>query len=143
MEKRININELEPKAYRALSGLERFSGDSDLNPFLKELIKVRASQINGCAYCIKFHRELALKEGESEERLSALAEWRNSPLFNREEKIVLSLTEEITHISKSGVARSTYEDAIRSLGENGVARVIMQIVAINAWNRIALSTNMQ
>jgi len=143
METRININSLEPKAYQAMFGLEKYLSSVELDPTLKELIKVRASQINGCAYCIQTHTEQARKQGETEQRIYALSAWRESPVFTAEERAVLALTEEITLIADQGLSDATYEQALELLGENGVAQCIMQIVAINAWTRIAVSTHMR
>lgn len=143
MTKRININELEPNAYKAMFGLDGYLGKSSLDTRLKELIKIRASQLNGCAFCIQMHTEQARKNGESEQRIYALSAWRESPLFNDEEKAVLSLTDETTFISRHGVSDDVYSAALSALGEHRLAQAIMEIVVINAWNRIAISTHMQ
>jgi AhpD family alkylhydroperoxidase len=107
---------------------------------LKELIKIRVSQINGCAFCINLHTKDARKMGETEQRIYALNAWRETPFFNATERAVLALAEEITHISVSGVSDETYNNALQSLGEERLAQTIMSIVVINAWNRIAIST---
>lgn len=143
MEPRININDLEPNAYKAMFGLEGYLEKTSLSPSLKELIKIRASQINGCAYCIQMHTQQARKNGETEQRLYALSAWKESPLFSDPERAVLTLTEEVTWISEKGVSSQTYNEALKALGENGLAQTIMQIVGINAWNRIAVSMHMQ
>jgi AhpD family alkylhydroperoxidase len=143
MESRINIQDLEPGAYGAMFGLEKYLDTAELSPALKELIKIRASQINGCAYCIQMHTEQARKQGESEQRLYALSAWRESPLFTEEERAVLDLTEEVTLIADGGLPQKTYERALDALDENQLAQCIMQIVVINAWNRMAISTHMR
>ena len=143
MNKRINIAELEPAAYQAMFGLEGYLAKTDLDGTLKELVKTRASQINGCAYCIQMHTEAARKAGESEQRLYALAAWQESPLFSSEERAVLSLTEAVTMISEDGVPESVYEEALDALGQNKLAQCIMLIATINAWNRMAVTTRMQ
>jgi AhpD family alkylhydroperoxidase len=142
MSKRISIEQLQPKAYEAMFGLEKYLSQSKIEPSLKELIKIRASQINGCAFCIDLHTKDARKKGETEQRIYALNAWRESPFFNDTEKAVLALTEEITHISVKGVSEETYNNALEVLGEERLAQTIMSIVAINAWNRIAISTHM-
>ncbi len=142
MEARIKIHELEPDAFQAMLGLERYITKTALAPSLKKLIKIRASQINGCAYCIQMHTEEARKAGETEHRLYALAAWKESPLFSKLERIVLAVTEEITLIPEQGLSRESYKKALAVLGENRLAQCIMQVVTINAWNRIAISTNM-
>ena len=137
---RISIKDLEPGAYKAMLGLEQYIRNSPISPLLLEMIKIRASQINGCAYCIDMHTQEALKKGEDQRRIFALSAWKESPLFTEEERIVLQLTEEVTLISKDGVSDETYDKVIKAYGENGVAQLIMQIIIINSWNRIAVST---
>lgn len=143
MDIRINVNKLEPDAYEAMLGLEKYLSRVNLDPSLKELIKIRASQLNGCAYCIEMHTKQARMQGEAEQRIYALSAWKESPLFTKTERAVLALTEEITLISNQGLDRETYNAALEQLGEHFLAQSIMQIVAINAWNRIAVSTHMQ
>lgn len=143
MKKRINVNTLEPDAYQSMLGLEKYLSSTDLDASLKELIKIRASQINGCAYCIQMHTKQARTQGETEQRIYALSVWEESPLFSDKERAVIALTEEITCISVQGLTKDTYENALEHLGEHKLAQSIMQIVVINAWNRIAVSTNMQ
>ena len=137
---RISIKDLEPDAYKAMLGLEQYIRNSPISPMLLEMIKIRASQINGCAYCIDMHTREALEIGETQRRIFALSAWKESPLFTQEERIVLQLTEEVTLISKDGVSDDTYNKAINTYGENGLAQLIMQVITINSWNRIAVST---
>jgi len=141
MEKRIDMKELEPGAYKAMVGLEQYIRSSKLKPLLREMIKIRASQINGCAYCIDMHTREALKLGETQRRIFALSAWKESPLFSEEERAVLQLTEEVTLISKEAVKNETYNKVLNFYNENELAQIIMQIVIINSWNRIAISTN--
>ena len=142
MEARIKIDEIEPKAFQAMLGLESYITATELEPSLKTIIKIRASQINGCAYCIQMHAEEARKSGETEQRVYALAAWKESPLFSELERVVLAVTEELTLIANSGLSKETYNKAVAVLGENRLAQCIMQVVTINAWNRIAVSTNL-
>lgn len=142
MEKRIDINKLEPGAYKGMIGLEHYIRSTKLEPLLREMIKIRASQINGCAYCIDMHTQEALKLGEKQRRIFALSAWRESPLFSEKERSVLQLTEEVTLISKHGVSDETYKNVLKFYNENELAQIIMQVVIINSWNRIAISTNM-
>ena len=142
MQERINIKTLEPKAYRGMFALDEYVRNSQIDPAYRELIKIRASQINGCAYCIQMHTTAARKAGENEQRLYALSAWWESPLFSEEERALLKLTEEVTLISEGGVSDETYERALQYFDENVLAQIIMQIVTINAWNRIAVSTHM-
>ena len=115
---------------------------SDLDSRVRELVKIRASQLNGCAYCIEMHTAAARKLGESEQRIYALSAWRESPLFSDTERAVLALADEVTLISEDGLSDETYGRALEHLGEHGTAQCIMQIVTINAWNRMAVSTRL-
>jgi AhpD family alkylhydroperoxidase len=139
MSKRISI---EPKAYEAMQALEDYLNNSGLDKKHFELIKIRASQINGCAYCINMHTKDARAAGETEQRIYALNAWRETPFFSAEERAILALTEEITNI-KHGVSDKTYEEAAQLLDKHYLAKVIMAAVTINAWNRIGIGTGMQ
>lgn len=139
---RISIKDIEPEAYKAMMALENYAKTIQLSPKLKELIKIRASQINGCAYCIDMHTEYAVKLGESERRIFVLSAWKESHLFSEEERMVLQLTEEITSINVEGVRDDTYTVVVNHFGEKITAQIIMQIVLINSWNRIAVATKM-
>jgi AhpD family alkylhydroperoxidase len=138
---RKSIKDIEPGAYKAMLGLEQYIRSSQIPPILRELIKIRASQINGCAYCIDMHTQEALKIGETQRRIFALSAWKESPLFTEEERTVLQLTEEITLISEDGVNDETYDRALKIYGENGLAQIIMQVIIINSWNRITVSSS--
>lgn len=142
MNKRINIGELQPEAYKAVLVLENFIAQSTLDPLHWELIKIRASQLNGCAYCIDKHTKDARKKGETEQRIYALNAWRETPFFTKEEQAILSITEEVTFISQH-VKDETYEKAVEVLGKDYLALVIMASALINLWNRIGISTGMQ
>ncbi len=142
MENRINIMSLEPDAYKAMLGLESYLSSSTIDHQTRELIKIRASQINGCAYCIQMHTEQARELGETEQRLYALAAWKESPLFTDRERAVLAITDEVTLLANHGLSTKNYDKALQALGENGLAETIMQIATANAWNRIAVSTAM-
>ena len=141
MEKRINVYSLEPDAFKALKGLEDYTRAAQLPALLHELIKIRASQINGCAYCLDMHTQDAIKLGETPRRIFALSAWKESPLFSEEERAVLQLTEEVTLISNYGVSDATYNTVLKFYSENQLSQILMQIVVINSWNRIAISTN--
>jgi len=142
MTHRISIKEIEPEAYKAMLGLEKYTSNTKLSPQLCKLIKIRASQINSCAYCIDMHTQDALKIGETQRRIFALPAWKESHLFSDKEKAVLQITEEITLISEGGVKEKTYNELLRFYDENDLAQIIMQIIVINSWNRIAVSTKM-
>ncbi|MFV8326581.1 carboxymuconolactone decarboxylase family protein [Flavobacterium sp. ZS1P14] len=143
MEKRININEVEPQAYKAMYALEGYLATTQLSKTHKELIKIRASQINGCAFCIDMHTKDALKNGETHQRIFLLNAWRETDLFSEEEKLILAITEEITLIHDKGLSSETYKKAEQFFDKNLIAQIIMAIVIINAWNRIAVSTHLE
>lgn len=139
MKKRIDIVANQPEAYKAMAAMENYVKTSDLSPIHKELIKIRASQINGCAYCINMHTIDARKAGESEQRIYLLNAWRDTNLYNEEEKAILALTEEITLIQNQ-VSDETYDKAEALFDEAYLAQIIMAIVTINAWNRLAITS---
>ncbi|MDM1547302.1 MULTISPECIES: carboxymuconolactone decarboxylase family protein [Empedobacter] len=142
MKSRLNIQKLEPKAYEAMYGLENFLANSELDKLHLELIKIRASQINGCAFCINMHTKDAMKLGETNQRIFLLNAWRETTLFTEEERVILAMTEEITNISQHGLSEETYQKALSLFSENYIAIIIIAITTINAWNRIAISSHM-
>lgn len=144
MSKRINIEELEPTGYKAMLGLEGYLATTKLSKTHKELIKIRTSQINGCAFCIAMHTKDARKHGETEQRIYLLNAWRETEgIFTEEERVILALAEEIALISKGGLSEETYQKAKALFDDNYIAQLIMIAVTINGWNRIAISTHMQ
>lgn len=140
MEQRINIQELEPNAYKAMFSLENYLASTQLSKTHLELIKIRASQINGCAFCINMHTSDALKQGETSQRIFLLNAWEETELFTEEEKAILAITEEVTLITQNGLSDKTYQQAEKLFDGNYIAQIIMAVVTINAWNRIAIST---
>lgn len=142
MEKRLNVQEIQPEGYKAMLGLEKYLASTELPENYKELIRIRASQINGCAYCIDMHTTDALKGGETPRRIFLLNAWRETDLFNEEEKIILAMTEEVTLISQHGLSKDTYDKAEKTFGATYTAQLLLMIVTINAWNRIAISTQL-
>lgn len=141
MEKRIKIDEIEPGAYKAMLGLESYLATTQLTKTHKELIKIRASQINGCAFCIDMHTKDALKNGETHQRIFLLNAWKETDLFSEEEKVILAITEEVTLIHQHGLTSETYKKAEQLFDENYLAQIVMAVVTINAWNRISVSTH--
>jgi AhpD family alkylhydroperoxidase len=142
MKSRMNINQAERAIYKAMAVSDKQIDAFELEAKLKELIKIRASQINGCGYCINTHTKDALKLGETTQRLFALSAWWETPFFTEEEKAVLKLTEQVTNISDGGVSDEVYSKALDILGEKKLAQVIFVIITINSWNRIAISMHM-
>lgn len=143
MEKRIDIAETEPKGYQSVLALEKYLSQTQLAPIHKELVKIRASQINGCAFCIDMHTKDALKIGETQQRIFLLNAWRETDLFTPEERILLQVTEEVTLIHQQGLTAATYQAALATFGENYLSQLILAIATINVWNRIAISSHKQ
>jgi len=144
MEKRININSTEPLAYKAMYGLETYLTKAEISKTLKELIKIRASQINNCAYCIDMHTKDAIKNGETSQRIFLISAWREATkFFTEEEQVVLAMTEEVTLIHQHGLSEHTYQKASGFFTQIQIAQILMAIVTINAWNRIAVSTHLE
>lgn len=142
MSTRVNIFKTQPEAYKASMSLEKYINSTTLTPTHKELIKIRASQINGCAFCINMHTTEARKQGETEQRIYLLNAWREAKIYTEEERIILEMTEEITLIHKNGLSNATYEKAKSIFDEAYIGHVIMMISVINTWNRIVLATQM-
>ena len=142
MEQRVNVAEIFPEAYKGMHALINSLGKLNITPIQKELIKLRASQINQCAFCLNMHTRDALKLGETQQRIFLLSAWRETDIFSPEEKAILALTEEVTLISQHGVTDATYQEAARFFSPEQITHIIMSVVVINAWNRIAVSTHL-
>lgn len=143
MSARFNIATTHVAAYKAGIGMEAALQNSFLSPIQKELIKIRASQINGCAFCLDMHTKDALKYGETPQRIFLLNAWRDAKeLYTEEEQVIISMAEEITLISEKGLSEETYQEAKKFFNESQIADIIMATVSINMWNRIAISTHL-
>ncbi len=143
MNTRVNILQTQPEAYKAMMGLEKYLAASSLDPIHKELIKIRASQINGCAFCINMHTSDARKMGMTEQRIYLLNAWKEvKGLYTEQERVILTMTEEVTLI-QNHLSDATYNKAVELFDENYVAQLIVMIATINTWNRIAIATEMQ
>lgn len=137
------MGKVQPAAYKAMDALDTYIGNSAVPQLQQELIRIRASQINGCAYCVNYHSADARKQGETEQRLYLISVWREAPnVFSEEEQLLLAMTEEITLIHKHGLSDELYDKAIATFGEEKTAQVMMVIITINAWNRIGVGLNM-
>jgi len=141
MNSRIDIQELEPEAYKGMFALENYLKNSKLLITHLSLIKIRASQINGCAFCINMHTTEALMQGETNQRIFLLNSWKETSLFTEEERLILKMTEEITQIKLNGFSDETYNKAVKLFDKHYIAQIIIAITTINAWNRISISTN--
>ncbi len=140
MKQRIDFQELEPNAYKAMLSLENYLQNTPLSKTHLALIKIRASQINGCAFCINMHTSDALKQGETAQRIFLLNAWKETGLFTAEEQVILAITEEVTLINQHGLSDKTYQEAEKLFDENYIVQIIMAVATINAWNRIVIST---
>jgi AhpD family alkylhydroperoxidase len=143
MNVRFKMVKVQPGAYKAMNALEQFINNSSLSSFQREMINIRASQVNGCAYCVNTHTRDARKLGETEQRIYLISVWREAPnVFTEEELLLLEMTEEITLIHQHGLSDVLYEKAVTLWGEERTADVIMAIITINAWNRIGVGLKM-
>jgi AhpD family alkylhydroperoxidase len=138
-EPRMEIGRAVPPLHRALIAL---GNQVELDPPLRELVNLRASILNGCAYCIDMHTKVARRAGESERRLHAVAAWHESPFFDDKERAALALTDAVTLISDGHVPREVWEDASAHFEQDELAQLVWAITVINAWNRIAITTRM-
>ncbi|HHF7375438.1 carboxymuconolactone decarboxylase family protein [Legionella bozemanae] len=135
---RIDFNKF-PDAIQAIFALEKYVNSSGLEKSLLELVKLRASQINGCAYCVDMHTADAKKEGESDRRLHAVVVWRETPFFTPRERAALAWTEAVTLLSETHAPDALYNELLTCFNEKEVIDLTMAIVTINSWNRMAVS----
>jgi AhpD family alkylhydroperoxidase len=133
---RLAVDKLAPDMSRAMRALDAASRKTSLDPALLELVKTRASQLNGCAYCVDLHTRDARTGGESERRLYALPVWREAPLFTARERIALDLTEAATRLTDGPVGDEVFDAALAEFGDVGLAELLFTITVINAWNRL-------
>ena len=144
MSARLKMGKVQPAAYQAMDALDNYVSETSVNKIQQELMRIRASQINGCAYCVNYHTAEALKLGESEKRLLLISVWREATnVFTPEEQLLFAMTEEITLIQQQGLSDAVYDKAIETFGDEKTAQVIMVIITINAWNRIGVGLKMQ
>lgn len=129
-----------PAAYQAMLQLGQYVQSSGLNSTLLELIHIRASQLNGCAFCIDMHTKDARLHGETEQRIYALNGWHETPFFTPEERAVLAFTEAVTLISTDHVSDALYQEVSQYFSDQQIANLLLAIITINAWNRIAITT---
>lgn len=139
MTPRLNYSAAAPKAMHAMLALEKHIHESGLEESLIELVKMRASYINGCAYCIDMHSKDARAEGETEQRLYAIPVWRETPFFTPRERAALAWTEAVTLIGEHGVSDELYAAAREQFEEAELVELTMAVIAIGGWNRLAVS----
>ncbi|MBF9221286.1 carboxymuconolactone decarboxylase family protein [Hymenobacter ruricola] len=136
---RFDLTAVEPRAYAGLLLMHKQLSQSGLSLTHWDLINVRTSQLNGCAFCLLQHSQEAIEHGETEQRLHALPAWREAPYFTAEERAILAFTEEVTLIARHHVADAVYAEAVALLGEAYLAQVLLAVVAMNAWNRLGIA----
>jgi len=136
---RIDYNTVGPGAVRAVRALDEYVRASGLEPAVIELVKVRASLMNGCAYCVDIHTRDARSKGETEQRLFAVPVWRETPFFSVRERAALAWTEAVTAIGRSGVSDALFDEARTQFSDKELVDLTVAVIAINAWNRIAVT----
>ncbi len=135
---RIDYHHVAPAALAAMLDLQRYVDRCPLEHKLLELVKLRASQINGCAYCVDMHSKDARALGETEQRLYAVPVWREAPFFSERERAALAWTEAVTLISQAGVPDGVYQQARAQFSEKELVDLTLALIAINGWNRLAI-----
>ena len=139
MKPRIHYGKCAPGVYEAMGGLDRYLEACGLDETLLRLVRLRASQINGCAYCIDMHWKDLRALGESEQRLYGLDAWEESPYYTDRERAALAWTEAVTDLGRSGVPDDVYEEARAHFSEGELVDLTMAVIAINGWNRLSVS----
>lgn len=132
---RISLSTTAPNVYRAIDGLD---SSVEFDPNLIDLIKLRASQMNGCGYCVDYHSGDAVRQGQDTRRVWAISAWRETGFFDEREQAALALTEALTDLSSGGVPDEIYAEAARHFPDGELANLIGAIIAINAWNRVGV-----
>ncbi len=139
MKPRIDFMKVDPKAVAAMVGLEAYVDGSGLSPALLDLVKIRTSQLNGCAYCIDMHTKDARARGESEQRIYELDAWAETPFYDDRERAALAWTEALTLVGRDHVPDATFAQAREHFSEAELVALTLAIVAINGWNRICIA----
>jgi AhpD family alkylhydroperoxidase len=137
---RIALHSAAPAVYAAVEALD---DSAAFDPALRELVRIRASQLNGCGYCVDYHSRDAQRAGEEDRRIFALTTWRESPFFDEGERAALELTEALTRMPEGGVPDETYERAADQFSEGELGQLMGVIIAVNAWNRVGVGTGLQ
>ena len=138
MPSRMPLARVVPEGYRAVLALEKYVS-SKVDHRLLELVKIRASMINGCAFCVDMHAADALKQGEDVRRVVAVAAWREADFFTDEERAALDLTEAVTRLGDHGVPDDVWDAAVEAFGDEATADLLLAIATINVWNRLMIA----
>jgi AhpD family alkylhydroperoxidase len=141
VDQRIDFAQTAPEAYQALAALDRYVR-SHVDGTVLELVKLRASVLNGCAFCVDMHSRDAVARGEDTRRLFAVAAWEEAPFFTDRERAALALTDAVTRLERGGVPDAVWDAAAAAFGDDGVASLLAAIIGINAWNRVAVPTRL-
>jgi AhpD family alkylhydroperoxidase len=136
---RLMVGNVAPDAYKAVLGLETYARKHN-DPVLYELIKLRASMINGCAFCVDMHSSDALAAGEDSRRLFGVAAWHDAPFYTDRERAALALTDAVTRLGDGGVPDDVWDTAAKHFSEEELANLLMAIATINVWNRLSIAT---
>ena len=139
MQQRLDVTKVSPAAFKAVLALQTYVDQSGLDAKLRELIKIRASQINGCAFCLIMHTRDARKIGETDDRMHLLNAWREAPVFTERERAALAWTEALTLVSETHVPDDVYEQVRKQFSEKEIVDLTAAVAAINTWNRIAIA----
>ena len=139
MTKRLALDQAAREVYRAIDALD---ASVDFDPALRELVRIRASQLNGCSYCVDYHSGDARAAGEDERRIWAVVAWRDNPLFDARERAALALTDSLTRLPEGSVDDDVYREAARYFDEAELGNLMGAIIAINAWNRVGVGTKL-
>jgi len=139
MQQRIDVTKVSPAAYQAVAALQAYVNQSGLDPKLLELIKIRASQINGCAYCLAMHTRDARKLGETDERMHLLNAWREAPVYSARERAALEWIEAITLVAQDHIPDEAFEEVRKQFSEKEIVDLAVAAIAINSWNRAAIA----
>ncbi|MFI9099738.1 carboxymuconolactone decarboxylase family protein [Streptomyces fildesensis] len=138
---RINLMKAAPDVYEAILALNKAAAHG-LDPVVAELVKIRSSQLNGCAYCLDMHTHDASRLGLSEQKLHGIGAWRETPFFTARERAALALSEAVTRLGEHGVPDDVFDEAARQFDEAELARLIAMCITINAWNRVGVTTRL-
>ncbi|WP_415901403.1 carboxymuconolactone decarboxylase family protein [Neptuniibacter sp. QD29_5] len=138
--KRVDVQKVQPEAYRSMFGVESYLAGSSLSPKLQALVRLRVSQINRCSYCQTLHSQEAQNKGVTDLELTALAYWKGAELFDPKERAVLAMAEAMTKLTEEGVSNEIYNDVASVLLDEEIAQLIVLVATMNAWNRIGVAT---
>lgn len=143
MQPRFDINAVEPDSFKAIMGLEMYVQKSGIEKRYLSLVKIRTSQINGCAYCVDMHTKEAEKAGFSNQWIALIAVWKESALFDEKERAVLNWAESMTNVSQTGIPDSDFDKMRKHFSNAEIAKLSTAIATINVWNRMALAIRLQ